>query len=595
MNKPGAPGRPGAADPGTAIRLNPLYYYRVSSFRRALVWLGGFTSAAFLVGRLWWIQIHHPEPLINAGNARSVRHYEFQQARGLITDRLGKILAISLPAKSVSADPQVLNQYGFAQNHAILARLSELTHTDIATLKARLGDPTRRYAPLHPHLDPDKAKEIEDLHLPGITFSDCYQRFYPAGEMCAPLIGILDNEGRGVSGIEQSFNSYLTPEVTLLQGHKDRYNHVVENLGVIRQGGIGHQLELSIDSRLQSAAFEALGAAVQEHQAESAGAVLLDVRSGEILAMASYPSFDPNDRQHYDSMLAINHAISDTFEPGSTLKPLVALAVLQSRQVSWNETLDTRPFKVDGKLVQDSHPMSQATLNDIIKYSSNTGMARLAMRAGPQRVLDLLLSLGFGHKSQLGLSGEHPGSLKEQRRFWSEIDKATLGYGYGVAVTILQLAQAYATLASGGLQVPVSILRRQRPPQPLRVINRSEDLRMLAAMESVVAGGTGKQAAIDRYRVAGKTGTAIIATHGGYQENRYVSSFAGLAPLSDPRFALVVVVRNSRQGGHFGGQVSGPVFRSVMGRALQLYNVPPDVHVAQAPDGVTGAFREGGY
>ena len=332
---------------------------------------------------------------------------------------------------------------------------------------------------------------------------------------------------------------------------------------------------LSVDDRLQSIAYAALGQAVREHRADSGSAVLIDVQTGEIVSLVNYPSFDPNNRKEFDSSNAKNRAITDIFEPGSTMKPLVALAGLESRMVSWGEIFDTRPFVVDGKVVRDSHFMDRGNLTDIIKYSSNTGMARISMRIGPNRVMDMLQRFGFGRKTQSGLIGESAGRLNENRKFWAEIDKATLGFGYGVAVTNLQLTSAYATLAHGGEQLPVSILKLRDAPQSEQVVSQSEDRRMIAAMESVVSEGTGKKAAINRYRVAGKTGTAKIAQSGTYSD-LYMATFAGFAPISKPRFAMVVVIEAPREGGFYGGSVSGPVFSEVMASALQLYNVPPD-------------------
>ena len=291
--------------------------------------------------------------------------------------------------------------------------------------------------------------------------------------------------------------------------------------------------------------------------------------------MANSPSFDPNDRRHFDSKNAKNRTITDIFEPGSTMKPIVALAALETGAVNWKEVFDTRPFVVDGKTVRDSHSMNTGTLLDIIKYSSNTGMAHISQRIGPFKIMEMLQRFGFGRKSQSGLIGESSGRLNETRTFWSEIDKATLGFGYGVAVTSLQLTSAYATLASGGAYHPVSILRLLNPPAATQVANAQEVRRMQMALETVVAAGTGSRAAISRYRVAGKTGTAKIATAGGYGKD-YMATFAGYAPISAPRFALVVVITAPRAGKFYGGVVSGPVFHEVMSQALQLYNVPPD-------------------
>ncbi len=548
---------------------------KISRFRIAFVWLMIIVCTSGLVARLLWIQVLHPERLIAEGNARVLRNYHFEPARGKITDRQGRILAISIPVKTVDADPKILHENGVASNKEAIAKLASILELDPKELSEKIKDPSRRFVHLKHYLEIDKVQAVKEIAKDGIILNDSYRRYYPTGEVNANLVGILNGDGVGVYGVEQSFNSYLTATATTRTAHKDRYDHVIENLGIVKAGTAGGNLVLSIDNRLQTIAYKALDDAVKTNEADSGCAVLIDVRTGEILAMANSPSFDPNDRRHFDSKNAKNRTITDIFEPGSTMKPIVALAALETGAVNWKEVFDTRPFVVDGKTVRDSHSMNTGTLLDIIKYSSNTGMAHISQRIGPFKIMEMLQRFGFGRKSQSGLIGESSGRLNETRTFWSEIDKATLGFGYGVAVTSLQLTSAYATLASGGAYHPVSILRLLNPPAATQVANAQEVRRMQMALETVVAAGTGSRAAISRYRVAGKTGTAKIATAGGYGKD-YMATFAGYAPISAPRFALVVVITAPRAGKFYGGVVSGPVFHEVMSQALQLYNVPPD-------------------
>lgn len=549
--------------------------FRLGRFRVVAVWLGIAVLAAFLVGRLLWIQVLHPERLIAASDARVVRNYYYEPPRGLITDRQGRILAISVPVKSVDADPKLLHESGVATDPKRIARLAAILEQDPQDLEEKISDPGKRFVHLKRYLELKDAKTLKSLGGDGIILHDSYRRFYPTGTVNSTLVGILNGEGEGVYGVEQSFNSYLSSTETKQKARKDRYDRVVENLEVLQQGNAGGNLMLSVDDRLQSAAFQSLREAVLENKAQGGTLVMIDVLSGEILAMVSYPAFDPNERSHFDSDHAQNRAVSDIFEPGSTLKPIVSLSALENRVATWNKVFDTRPFSVDGKMVRDSHFMETGTLKDIIKYSSNTAMAHMAMKLGPHKVLEMLRRFGFGERSQSGLVGESPGRLNEQRPFWADIDVATLGFGYGVAVTTLQLAQAYATLANGGRRVPVSALKVSKPGEALQAADAKDVRRMQQALETVVTEGTGTQAAIGRYRVAGKTGTAKIAGRGGY-DNRYISTFAGFAPLSQPRFALVVAIKDPRGEKYYGGAVSGPVFRDVMSRALQLYNVAPD-------------------
>lgn len=547
----------------------------LSNTKIAIIWTIVAIMFFYLLGRLYWIQVLHPERLIAEGNARVVRNYHYEPPRGLIVDRNGKILAISVPVKTVDADPKMLHEKGIYADRAAMEKIAKILELNVSDLYKKTEDRTRRFVHLKHYLGVDKAKELKNIAKEGIILNDSYLRHYPTGVVNANLIGILNGEGNGVYGVEQSFNSYLSSTATTELAKKDRYDHIIENLGVVKQGSQGGNLVLSIDNRLQAYAHNALAEAVKVNDADSGTAVLIDVKTGEILALANAPTFDPNDRKNIDIKNAKNRAVTDIFEPGSTVKPLVSLAALELKKTNWGEVFDTRPFIVDGKMVRDSHAMEKGTLEDIIKYSSNTGMARISMRIGPQKIMNLLKRFGFGSKTASGLVGESSGRLNENRPFWSKIDEATLGFGYGIAVTNLQLASAYATLANGGVRLPVSILRLSESPTGVQVTDSRQVRNMLKALETVVDGGTGGQAAIDRYRVAGKTGTAKIASVGGYGKF-YMSTFAGFAPISDPRFAMVVVINAPKAGQIYGGAVSGPVFRDVMSRALQLYNVKPD-------------------
>ena len=548
---------------------------QLSMTRIVIVWFFLIATTAVIVSRLLWIQVLHPEKLIAEGNMRVLRSYHYEPPRGLITDRNGRILAISIPVKTVIADPKRLAEEGFYNDPKNIEKVSAILEIKKDVLIKKIENRTKRYALLKNYLDPEKAKALKAISKKGFILEDTYLRRYPTGEANASLVGIINGDGVGVYGVEQSFNSYLTSTKTTNLARKDIYNHIFENIATVKQGTAGGNLILSIDNRLQNYAYQSLKKVVEENEADSGSAVLIDVISGEVLAMVNAPSFDPNNRKTFDSSNAKNRAVTDIFEPGSTMKPIVALSALEAKTTNWSEVFDTRPFIVDGKMVRDSHAMSQGTILDIIKYSSNTGMAHISMRTGPQKILSTLQDFGFGAKTQSGLVGESSGKLNEHRAFWSEIDKATLGFGYGIAVTNLQLSSAYATLANGGLKVPVSILRLSKLPTPTLVASPKQVALMKQALETVVSDGTGGKAAIDRYRVAGKTGTAKIASVGGYGKY-YMSTFAGFAPISKPRFALVVNVNAPKAGKFYGGVVSGPVFREVMSRALQLYNIKPD-------------------
>lgn len=551
-------------------------FNRISNFRIIMVWGIVLALLLFLVMRLLVIQVLSPEKLIREGNSRVLRAFSFEPPRGLITDRRGKILAISVPVKSVYADARTMTEAGFTADAEQMATLAGILEVDASRLEEMLSDPARRSVRLKRYLSPERARRLEALHIPGLSIADNYQRSYPTGEINAQLVGMLNADGNGVYGVEQSFNSYLASTSSKSMAKKDLHGHIIENMGVIQEGKAGGNLMLSVDDRLQVFAYNALTEAVTHHQADHGNAILMDIRTGEVLAMVGSPSFDPNERSRFRPELALNRALADSFEPGSTVKPLVALSALEAGVTSWHEIFDTRPYTVDGKLISDSHPMSSGTLSDILKYSSNTGMARIAQRMGPLKVLRTLEQFGLGHRTASGLAGEVDGTLNAGRSFWAEIDKATLGFGYGIAVTAMQLTSAYATLANYGSRVRVSLLRSHQPEVGVQVASPHEVRRLHEALETIVTEGTGTVASISRYRIAGKTGTARIAGAGGYAQKKYIATFAGFAPITSPRFALVVVIKNPRSGGIYGGQVSGPVFQKIMTRALQMYNIEPD-------------------
>lgn len=549
--------------------------YLLSGFRLTIVWLVVLSSIVFLVSRLLWIQVLHPERLIQEGNSRIIRNYTYEPARGLITDRNGKILALSVPVKSIYANPREMHNKKVTHDPVLLRQIAKILEISPKELFERIQDSSRRHVRIKQYLPLNRAQELAKLKVPGISISDNYQRYYPTGEVNAQIVGILSGDGTGVYGVEMSFDEFLSAESGKRKAKKDLSGHIIEDLGVTEKGKPGGNLVLSIDDRLQTFAYRTLKETVDKYSAESASAVMMDVKTGEVLAMVNYPSFDPNDRTYFDSNRARNKAITDGFEPGSTIKPFVALAALESRLVKWNEVFDTRPYRVGNKLITDSHRQDKSTLVDILKFSSNTGMAQIAQRTGPSLILQMFERFGFGASTNSGLAGEIHGNINSSRTYWAEIDKATIGFGYGLTVTSLQLASAYATLANYGARLPVSILRVVEKPQYSQVANINEIRNIHSVLETVVSEGSGSRAAIDRYRIAGKTGTAHIARNGGYADE-YVASFVGFAPLSNPRFVVSVVVFCPQTGSHFGGKVSAPAFNDIMTKGLQLYNIPPD-------------------
>lgn len=532
----------------------------------------GFTG---LVARTAWIQVIQPDRLRQEGDMRSLRTTADPSDRGMVTDRNGEQLAVSVPVQAVWADPKEIHAADGLKNTEAWMALADVLGLDMRKLTASIADPKRRFVYLQRQITPAVAEYIAKLKLPGVHLRRETRRYYPTGEISAHLVGNTNIDGSGIEGVERAFNEWLSSTPSEYKIRKDRQGRVIENIGMVKEGKKAGDLVLSIDQRLQSVAYRSLKYATEVNKATSGSLVLMDVVSGEVLAMVNTPSYNPNNREQYESFRARNRAVTDTYEPGSTVKPIVAMSALEHGVMNWKEIMDTRPFSIGGKVVTDSHKMGSAGLYDILKYSSNIGMAHIALRMQPQWITSKLEEFGLGQDSGTGLTGESSGMIPMRSR-WSNIELATLGFGYGLRVTPLQLTAAYAALANKGVRKPVSILKVTQPPKGEVVIAPEIAEQVIHALESVVEeGGTGGKAAVPGYRVAGKTGTAKVATAGGYGKD-YVGTFVGFAPVSNPRFVMAVIINEPKDGAYYGGSVAGPTFAEVMSSALQLYNVPPD-------------------
>lgn len=539
--------------------------------------LMGFIFAGFtgLVARTAWIQVIQPDRLRQEGDMRSLRTTADPSDRGMVTDRNGEQLAVSVPVQAVWADPKEIHAADGLKNTDAWMALADVLGLDMRKLTASIADPKRRFVYLQRQITPAVADYIAKLKLPGVHLRRETRRYYPTGEISAHLVGNTNIDGSGIEGVERAFNEWLSSTPSEYKIRKDRQGRVIENIGMVKEGKKAGDLVLSIDQRLQSVAYRSLKYATEVNKATSGSLVLMDVVSGEVLAMVNTPSYNPNNREQYESFRARNRAVTDTYEPGSTVKPIVAMSALEHGVMNWKEIMDTRPFSIGGKVVTDSHKMASGGLYDILKYSSNIGMAHIALRMQPQWITSKLEEFGLGQDSGTGLTGESSGMIPMRSR-WSNIELATLGFGYGLRVTPLQLTAAYAALANKGIRKPVSILKVTQPPKGEAVIAPEIAEQVIHALESVVEeGGTGGKAAVPGYRVAGKTGTAKVATAGGYGKD-YVGTFVGFAPVSNPRFVMAVIINEPKGGAYYGGSVAGPTFAEVMSSALQLYNVPPD-------------------
>lgn len=536
-------------------------------------------AAVVLIGRAVHLQVFNKDFLNEQAAARHLRVAQIVAHRGAVTDRNGQALAVSTPVDSIWVDP--------AEMLRAPERIPELAAAlgdDPERLARRLtrnGD--KRFLYLRRHMNPAAAEQILALDLPGVDRLREYRRYYPAGEVTGHLLGFTDVDDAGQEGLELAYDHWLAGRQGKRKVLKDRLGRVVEDVEAIEPASPGRALASSIDLRIQYLAYRALKGAVQQHQAASGSIVVMDVHTAEVLAMVNQPAYNPNDRTQRDAARYRNRAITDILEPGSALKPLVVAAALESGQYEPDTLVDTAPgfIQVGAKLIEDKRNHGRIDLAALLARSSNVGATKVAMSLEPEQLYEVLTRFGLGRPSASGFPGEAGGLLSHHSN-WRPISQATLAYGYGLSMTPLQLAQAYAIVGAGGLQRPVSLIRVEEPPIPRRVIREAVAQQVLAMLETVVGpAGTGAAANVANYRVAGKTGTARKIAPGGYADNRFVAVFAGLAPASAPRLAAVVVVDDPRAGEYYGGTVAAPVFSEVMEGALRILAVAPDNFVVR--------------
>lgn len=532
-------------------------------------------AAVALVWRAVNLQLVNHNFLTNQGDARFTRVVRITAHRGMITDRYGEPLAVSTPVDSIWVNPKQI-----AAAPRGIARLAAALHLDPRAL-ARHVTHNRHLDFLYVsrHRPPAEAQRIKALGIPGVYLQREYARYYPAGEVTGQLVGFTNVDDVGQAGLELEFNHWLAGVDGEKRVIQDGYGRVIQDVESIRTARPGRDLVLSIDLRLQYLAYRELKRAVLDQRARAGALVLIDVRTGEVLAMVDQPAFNPNDRDQMRPALDRNRAVTDIFEPGSSIKPFFVAAALASGKYHENSIVNTSPgyIKVDNKVFTDEQDLGRIDLATILAKSSNVGMAHIALSLHPQRIYATLRAVGFGQLTQSGFPGESPGLLRNYVH-WRPIDIATMSHGYGISVTLLQLAHAYATLGAYGIDRPISLLRVDHPPRGRRVLSARVCRELIHLLKSVVVdpGATGTLAAIPGYQVAGKTGTAWVADDGSYSRHEYRAVFAGVAPASDPRLAAAVVVDEPSAGEYYGGQVAAPVFSAVVGGALRLLGVPPD-------------------
>jgi cell division protein FtsI (penicillin-binding protein 3) len=530
-----------------------------------------------LVARVGYIQIIEPDNLIKQGDLRSVRVKAMPSARGIISDRNDEPLAVSVPVQAVWADPAtIFKKGGFAERDRWYALADVLGLEREGLLKKIEKNKTRRFIYLQRQVSPAMAKYIGELKLSGIGLKSESRRYYPAGEVSAHLVGVTGIDGHGLEGVERSYDKWLTGEAGKRIIRKDRYGRVVENIA-LEERELGKPLQLTIDQRLQAIAFRAIKQAVADYRATSGSAVMIDVKTGAILAMVNAPSYNPNNRSSRQSFTMRNRVITDSLEPGSTVKPFVVLAAMEAGIADESTVIDTENgmMQIGGSRVRDTSKVGKADLAKILQKSSNVGVAKLALEMPLEALLGMYSSVGFGQTSGLNLVGETTGIFPNRRR-WSRFEIATLAFGYGISITPVQLAHAYATLANAGVYQPVHIIENNQQDLSKQVLDHDIAEKVLHMMEGVTKpGGTATRAAVPGYRIAAKTGTSRIAKAGGYSDE-YVAVTAGAAPVSNPRVSLVVIINEPQGDQYYGGSVAAPVFSEIMKGALQILNVPPD-------------------
>jgi cell division protein FtsI (penicillin-binding protein 3) len=537
-------------------------------------------GAAGLVARAVELQLLDHGFLAKQGDDRSMRVVKIAAHRGSITDRNGEPLAVSTPVDSVWVNPQELND-----NIDQLPRLAKALKEDQQWLARRItSNLDREFLYLVRHMPPDQAAHIKALGIPGVYLMREYRRYYPAGEVAGHVLGFTTVDDKGQEGLELGFDQLMNGEDGAKRVIQDMYGHYVENVESISAPRPGRDLVTSIDLRIQYLAYRELKAAMQEYRAHAGTVIVLDVDTGEVLAMVNQPSFNPNDRDQLKPDLYRNRAATDIFEPGSSVKPFIMAAALASGQYRPDSVVDTSPgfFKVGNTVEEDEHNLGVIDLATILAKSSNVGTAKVALSLKPEQIWSTLSALGLGQVTGGGYPGESAGTLSNYSH-WRPVGIATLSHGYGLSVTPLQLAHAYATIGAGGVKRPISFERVAGPVPGEQVLDPKVAHELIQLMEQVVEkGGTATRASLIGYRVSGKTGTAFKSIAGGYSTDRIMAIFAGLVPASHPKLATVVVIDEPSRDMHEvgtlaqGGSVAAPVFASVMSGALRLMDVPPD-------------------
>jgi cell division protein FtsI (penicillin-binding protein 3) len=570
---------------------HPLLRLDLQRWRQRLTLGLLFAGFAALSARAVYLQVWNDEFLEGEGEKRSQRVIPIPAYRGMITDRRGEPLAVSTPVESIWANPREANP-----TPAQIQALASILEKNPDQVRRQLTDKSRAFVYIERLVEPHKAQQAKALDIAGLYTKQEYRRYYPAGEVAAHVLGITSIEDQGQEGLELAYQTWLTGEPGSERVIKDRRGNAVESLERLKAPKPGRDLALSLNQHIQYLAYRELAAVVNEHQARAGAVVVLDARTGEILALANTPSFNPNSRSTFSPERLRNRAVTDVFEPGSTMKPMLVAAALEAGVVKPETVIDTGPgwMQIGDKRVTDVHAKGVMNVTQALQVSSNVAVAKIALEMRSEDYWNLLSQAGLGSPPRSGLPGEVGGRLRPYAT-WRPIEKATMAYGHGLSVSLLQLAHAYTAFANDGVMPQLTALRREGQAIGNRVMSPGTARSVLAMLETVTQnGGTAPQARVVGYRVAGKTGTAHKLIGGSYAPDKYISSFVGLAPASDPRLVVAVMVDEPSGRAYYGGLVAAPVFSKVMAGALRFMAVPPDAPFDQfsAPPGAAPVVPE---
>lgn len=574
MSRPSITARIAAAK-GVKFSSSPVLAVKLPVWRSRLVLFLMFVAFVALIGRALWLQRMNTDFLQKQGATRYARTLELPATRGKIVDRNGQVLASSIPVKAVWAIPEdVLN----APSEKIkkLADLLEISETE---LRKKL-DSDRQFVYLKRQVEHEISEKIVALGIPGIETRKEYKRYYPEGEVMAHVVGFTNVEDLGQEGIELASEKNLAGRTGSRRVIKDRLGRIIEDIESVREPHDGKDLTLSIDSKIQYIAYTHLKEALEKHKAKAGGAVVLDAQTGEILALVNLPTYNPNNRSVLTGAQLRNRVITDTFEPGSTMKPFTVALALETGRVTPETQIQTAPgtMTIGTATIHDAHKQGVLSVAQVIQKSSNIGTVKMALQMPPQEMWEMFTTLGFGQQPKIGFPGAVAGRLRNYKS-WRPIEQATISYGHGVSVSLLQMARAYTIFARNGDTIPLTLLRSEAAPVGHQVISEKTAQQVRMMLETVTQpGGTATQARIPGYRVAGKTGTAH-KIEGGHYVNKYVGDFVGFAPVSNPRVIVAVMIDEPTAGGYYGGTVAAPVFAAITSNVLRLMNVAPDSSV----------------